>query len=65
MAIEHSKGDYMRAEHMQKMFDAEKLLQAAVDLHKRHMDGTEPTSVESQKKLMALLEGALEKLKMK
>ncbi len=39
-------------------------LQAAIDLHQAHMDGTEPTSEESQEKLMMHIKAALRALKM-
>lgn len=42
--------------------DAVKLLGAAIKLHQAHMDGTEPTSVASQQKLLDLLKAALRAL---
>ena len=42
--------------------DAVSLLQKARGLHKAHMDGSVPTSDESQQQLMDLLEDALEAL---
>jgi len=39
--------------------DAVPILEAALALHQAHMDGTEPTSPESQGQLMGLIEAAL------
>jgi len=53
----------MAQDYLNKSIEA---LDEAIQLHEAHMDGTEPTSDKSQKKLMKLIENAynnLEKVK--
>ena len=47
---------------MMNQMEAKSRLQEAISLHAAHMDGSEPTSPESQERLMALMESALEAL---
>lgn len=46
-------------EMMGRQEDPTQLLQEAISLHQRHMDGTEPATPESQEELMEMLMQAL------
>lgn len=53
-----TKMEHGSEEHMAAMERAKAALEAAEALHQAHMDGTEPTSEESQERLMRLIEEA-------
>lgn len=49
----------MEGQEMNGMGEVVSALESAIALHQGHIDGTEPTSPESQQQLMTMLEQAL------